>query len=101
MTTRQKLLERIEELRIDFPGRWSDYLTRDETELLLAILPGGDGVTEGKAHKTMTREEYAAMTIIGWHMVCRDYDGFGGVGMRFIADGILPSDDGVTEDKIK
>jgi len=38
-----------------------------------------------KAHKIMTAEEYAAMTIVGWHEVCRDVDGFGGVGVRFIA----------------
>lgn len=37
-----------------------------------------------KAHKVMTPAEYAAMPIIGWHEVCRDVDGFGGVGVRFI-----------------
>jgi hypothetical protein len=37
-----------------------------------------------KAHKVMTPEEYASMTIVGWHEVCRDFDGFGGVGIRFI-----------------
>lgn len=41
----------------------------------------------GKAHKTMTSEEYDVTPIVGWHMVCRDYDGFGGTGVRFIADG--------------
>lgn len=38
-----------------------------------------------KAHKVMTPDEYAAMPLIGWHMVCRDFDGFGGVGIRFVA----------------
>jgi len=37
-----------------------------------------------KAHKVMTPEEYAAMPIVGWHEVCRDYDGCGGVGVRFL-----------------
>ena len=39
-----------------------------------------------KAHKVMTPEEYAAMPIVGWHEVCRDYDGFGGVGIRFLSE---------------
>lgn len=39
-------------------------------------------VSERKAHKVMTAEEYAAMPIVGWHEVCRDVDGFGGVGVR-------------------
>src|ERR1700680_3350449 len=34
---------------------------------------------ERAPHKVMTPEEYAAMPIIGWHEVCRDVDGFGGV----------------------
>jgi hypothetical protein len=45
-----------------------------------------------KAHKVMTPEEYAAMQIVGWHEVCRDFDGFGGVGVRFIS----PPSSGVT-----
>jgi hypothetical protein len=36
------------------------------------------------AHKVMTPDEYAAMPLQGWHMVCRDVDGFGGVGVRFL-----------------
>jgi hypothetical protein len=39
---------------------------------------------ERKPHKTMTPEEYAAMTLKGWHEVCRDVDGFGGVGIRYL-----------------
>lgn len=38
-----------------------------------------------KAHKVMTPEEYAALPLVGWHMVCRDFDGFGGVAIRFIS----------------
>ena len=41
-------------------------------------------VAERKAHKVMTPEEYAAMPIVGWHEVCRDVDGFGGVGVRYL-----------------
>lgn len=39
---------------------------------------------ERRAHKVMTAEEYAAMPIIGWHEVCRDVDGFGGIGIRYL-----------------
>lgn len=35
------------------------------------------------AHKVMTPEEYAATPLQGWHEVCRDVDGFGGVGIRY------------------
>jgi hypothetical protein len=38
---------------------------------------------EFKADRVMTPEEYAAMPIIGWHQVCKDFDGFGNVGVRF------------------
>jgi hypothetical protein len=41
-------------------------------------------VTERRAHKVMTAEEYAATPIIGWHEVCRDVDGFGAVGVRYL-----------------
>lgn len=42
--------------------------------------------TDRRPHKTMTPEEYAAMPLIGWHEVCRDVDGFGGVGIRFLGE---------------
>lgn len=41
-------------------------------------------VVERRAHKCMTPEEYTEMKLIGWHMVCKDYDGFGGVGVIFL-----------------
>jgi hypothetical protein len=37
-------------------------------------------------HKTMTREEYDALTLKGWHLVCHDVDGFGGTGIRYLGD---------------
>lgn len=40
--------------------------------------------TKRKPHKVMTPEEYAAMPLQGWHEVCRDVDGFGGVGVRYL-----------------
>lgn len=40
--------------------------------------------TERKPHKVMTPEEYAATPLQGWHEVCRDVDGFGGVGVRYL-----------------
>ncbi len=36
-----------------------------------------------KAHRVMTPEEYAALHIQGWHMVNRNVDGHGGVGLRY------------------
>jgi hypothetical protein len=34
----------------------------------------------------MTPAEYASMQIVGWHEVCRDIDGFGGVGIRYLGN---------------
>jgi hypothetical protein len=39
---------------------------------------------ERKSHKVMTPVEYSAMPLKGWHEVCRDVDGHGGVGVRFL-----------------
>jgi hypothetical protein len=36
------------------------------------------------AHKIMTPEEYTALPLQGWHMVCKNVDGFGGVGVRYL-----------------
>ena len=41
-------------------------------------------VAEKLPHKILTPEEDAAMPIIGWHEVCRDVDGCGGVGIRYL-----------------
>jgi hypothetical protein len=41
---------------------------------------------EKQPHKVMTPEEYAATPIKGWHEVCRDVDGFGGIGVRYLGD---------------
>lgn len=38
-----------------------------------------------KPHLIMTPEEYAALNIDGWHEVCKNVDGFGGIGIRYIA----------------
>ena len=45
------------------------------------------------AHKVMTPEEYAGMPLIGWHEVCRDVDGCGAVGVRFLSSPLTPADD--------
>lgn len=42
------------------------------------------GTEHREAHKVMTPEEYAAMPISDWHEVCRDVDGCGGTGVRFL-----------------
>jgi hypothetical protein len=34
------------------------------------------------AHRVMTPEEYQALNIKGWHEVCKNVDGLGGVGVR-------------------
>jgi len=44
-----------------------------------------------KADNVMTPEEYDALPIVGWHQVCKDFDGFGNVGVRFSA----PRDSGI------
>lgn len=46
-----------------------------------------------KPHHVMTTDEYSAMQIKGWHEVCRDVDGFGGVGVRFIPEIIVAAPD--------
>jgi hypothetical protein len=38
---------------------------------------------DDRPHKIMTPEEYAALRIIGWHRVCKDADGFGGIGIQY------------------
>lgn len=52
-----------------------------------------------RPHKVMTVEEYAAMPIIGWHEVCRDVDGFEGVGVRFLGLALSPAKSEATETK--
>jgi hypothetical protein len=47
-------------------------------------------MTDDRAHKVMTPEEYQSTPIKGWHMVCRDYDTNYGIGVRYITDGLLP-----------
>lgn len=63
-----------------------------QTLASLPASPRGEGVVEtatqaNSAHKVMTAEEYAAMPLQGWHEVCRNVDGFGGVGVRFLTHG--------------
>jgi hypothetical protein len=38
---------------------------------------------DDRPHKIMTPEEYAVLRIVGWHRVCKDVDGFGGVGIQY------------------
>ncbi len=57
---------------------------------------GSEVKPERKAHKVMTPEEYAAMPIVGWHEVCRDVDGFGGTGVRFLGSSIPSQDRGAS-----
>jgi hypothetical protein len=62
-----------------------------------------DGVTahpasdfEPKPDKIMTRDEYLAANLQGWHQVCWNVDGHGGVGVRYMSafdpDGDMPSE---------
>jgi hypothetical protein len=41
-----------------------------------------------RPHKTMTLDEYLATPLRGWHSVCFDIDGFGGVGVRYHGDSV-------------
>lgn len=36
-----------------------------------------------RPHKIMTRKEYMATTIKGWHSVCHNYDGGGNTAIRY------------------
>lgn len=57
----------------------------EAAELSAALSSAPAPAQEVRPHKTMTPEEYAAFAIKGWHYVCKDVDGFGGVGVRFIS----------------
>jgi hypothetical protein len=59
---------------------WSDI-----AEDVLRELPGNGAVeADDRPHKTMTLDEYLAEPRLqGWHSVCFDVDGFGGVGVRY------------------
>ena len=55
---------------------------------LTRVPPSTVGVE--RAHKVMTVEEYRAPPWLkGWHSICYNYDGFGGVGVRY--DGASPT----------
>lgn len=47
-------------------------------------LSGSINPAAQRAHKVMTKDEYLAAGIKGWHEVCFDVDGFGGVGVRYL-----------------
>ena len=53
-------------------------------QMFMRVAKALETTDEKPAHKIMTPEEYAAMPLKGWHEVCRDVDGFGGVGVRFL-----------------
>lgn len=38
-----------------------------------------------RPHRIMTAEEYEALDLQEWHEVCRNYDGFGGVAIRYLS----------------
>jgi hypothetical protein len=61
---------------------WESGLNGDLKTAEDALAHAGSEVR--RAHKVMTPEEYQTMTIQGWHEVCRDVDGFGGTGVRFL-----------------
>lgn len=37
-----------------------------------------------ESHKRMTLEEYLEMNIVGWHKVCKNIDGIGGIGVQYL-----------------
>lgn len=66
-------------------GRYSEVEAKREAEIepwhMSAHLASE---FEPQPHKVMTPEEYAATPLKGWHEVCRDVDGAGGVGIRYL-----------------
>jgi hypothetical protein len=67
--------------------RTEEQMKADYYQKITALMEPNPNRRE-KAHKVMTPEEYAAMPIIGWHEVCRDVDGFGGVGIRYLGEAL-------------
>ena len=55
---------------------WDDHKSTAIPELCSCV---------GKqAHVIMTEEEYQNVKIIGWHEVCKNYDGCGGIAIRYL-----------------
>lgn len=76
-------------------GQQQDYVVLAEEERAKGFVRP-EAVLRGEhynAHKVMTPEEYAGMPLIGWHEVCRDVDGCGAVGVRFLSSPLNPADD--------
>ncbi len=73
------------------PGAAGENRTKEQYDARIAALKEPNQNRSKKPHRVMTPEEYAAMPLKGWHEVCRDVDGFGGVGIRYLATGALVS----------
>lgn len=58
-----------------------DHAGEELLEIVRSITPSH---AELAPHKIMTRDEYRALTLKGWHMVCLDVDGCDGVGIRYL-----------------
>lgn len=65
--------------------RWNTRHLASQPSSYEAGLDASRGEVE--AHKVMTPEEYAAFNIQGWHLVHKDYDGFGAVAVSYRAPG--------------
>jgi hypothetical protein len=59
-----------------------------------AALQGSVAVSaEDRPHRLMTSEEYAALRIIGPHLVCKDFEGeLGSVALWYIATSVTRND---------
>jgi hypothetical protein len=58
--------------------------------------------TEGemkKPHKVMSQGEYEELDLQDWHEVCRNYDGFGSVAVRYLGVDGLEVDASETQDE--
>lgn len=62
-------------------------MVRGEPPVHQPTSPSVDG--ERRAHKVMTAFEYISTPIVGWHEVCRNVDGFEGVGVRYLGEAAL------------
>ena len=70
-----------------------DEVPEQNKQLMIAVCTeilhrhfGEQRAVERRAHKVMTRKEYDALNLKGWHEVCHNYDGFGATGIRYIGE---------------
>jgi hypothetical protein len=94
--TAQDAAESDPSVRPDCSGADTGRITTEQLDQLqfgrsLHERPG-NGAVEARPHKTMTLDEYLATPLRGWHSVCFNIDGFGGVGVRYHGDSVTSTE---------